>query len=184
MAWHLPPCTGSFQRSCSIPQTLFFPHRRDETLVQEGAVGNLPLWEREPSLFLLGSCSYSLEVEKLLNLDLRWNVTPPEILLVFLSGFLTISVFNHLYELVSFENCLRGTSLMWKEDKVNTSTSAHYSNRGHFGSSLDFPIDLLGKMMESHFSGAGAVHASSWRGDQQEDSQGKHCFQPGPISSF
>lgn len=62
MAWHEPSCTGLFQRSCSLPQTFFSPHGRDETLMQEDAMRELPLWEREPSLLLPGSCNYSLEV--------------------------------------------------------------------------------------------------------------------------
>lgn len=42
-ARHLPPRTGPFWRTCSLPQTFFSRHGRDETVMQEGAEREQPV---------------------------------------------------------------------------------------------------------------------------------------------
>lgn len=139
MAQHQPSCTGLFQRSCSFPQTFFSPHGRDEALMQEGTVRELPLWEREPSLFLLGSFNYSPEVREAAGFGPEKE---PCCSRHFVSATARFSYYSCIEPSV-------WSSVLWKlpekdiadvkvrqSEYILASTSAHCFNRGHFGSSL------------------------------------------------
>lgn len=106
-----PPCTCPFGRSCSLPQTFFSPCGWYEALAQEGAAF---VWKESPHLF-------SAVIPWKKQPRTQDEILPPQnILLVLTPIFHNIPVSSHLYGQMSFENCLRRTSLMWKENKVNT----------------------------------------------------------------
>lgn len=148
MARHLPPCTGPFWRTCSLPQTFFSPHGRDETLMQEGAEREQPVWERASSLFLLGSCNCSLEVREATGFGPKMETCS--------SRHFVSATARFSYSCA--EPSVR-SSVLWKlpekditdvkgrqGEYILASTRARCFNRGYFGSSLDCPISLLGPL--------------------------------------
>lgn len=95
MAWPLSPCTGPSWRRDSLPQALS-SHMEEVKLWCRRCHKGAALGRRELS-FLLPAAIAPWRWQKVLVLNLRWNFTSSDILLVLLPLLLTISVLNHLY---------------------------------------------------------------------------------------